>query len=85
MLCCAHVCSSETADTFVKAPARCCNNISGNAHAHASDTHTHACCWLQRGSYCLGVFDNGRQGTLLGGITFRNVLVQVRPQAPVRF
>jgi hypothetical protein len=34
--------------------------------------------YVQRGSYCLGVFDNGRQGTLLGGITFRNVLVQVR-------
>lgn len=30
----------------------------------------------QRGAYCLGVFDNGGQGTLLGGITFRNVLVQ---------
>lgn len=32
----------------------------------------------QRGSYCLGVFDNAHQGTLLGGITFRNVLVQAR-------
>lgn len=31
-----------------------------------------------RGSYCLGVFDNGRQGALLGGISVRNVLVQVR-------
>ena len=29
------------------------------------------------GAYCLGVFDNGYQGTLLGGITFRNILVQV--------
>eukprot|EP00887_Chlorella_sp_A99_P005894 scaffold1.g5894.t1 len=28
------------------------------------------------GKYCLGVFDNGRTGTLLGGITFRNVLVR---------
>lgn len=28
------------------------------------------------GKYCLGVFDNGDSGTLLGGITFRNVLVQ---------
>lgn len=28
------------------------------------------------GKYCLGVFDNGHAGTLLGGITFRNVLVQ---------
>ena len=28
------------------------------------------------GKYCLGVFDNGRAGTLLGGITFRNVLVR---------
>ncbi|PSC67812.1 acid protease [Micractinium conductrix] len=28
------------------------------------------------GKYCLGVFDNGRNGTLLGGITFRNVLVR---------
>ena len=28
------------------------------------------------GKYCLGVFDNGVAGTLLGGITFRNVLVQ---------
>jgi hypothetical protein len=27
--------------------------------------------------YCLGVFDNGFQGTLLGGIITRNVLVQV--------
>lgn len=31
-----------------------------------------------RGEYCLGVFDNGWQGTLLGGILVRNVLVQVR-------
>jgi hypothetical protein len=31
-----------------------------------------------RGEYCLGVFDNGWQGTLLGGIIMRNVLVQVR-------
>lgn len=30
-----------------------------------------------QGAYCLGVFDNGSQGTLLGGITFRNVYVQV--------
>eukprot|EP00879_Flechtneria_rotunda_P015716 GHRR01016438.1.p1 GENE.GHRR01016438.1~~GHRR01016438.1.p1 ORF type:complete len:342 (+),score=123.10 GHRR01016438.1:379-1404(+) len=28
------------------------------------------------GEYCLGVFDNGRQGTLIGGIIVRNVLVQ---------
>lgn len=28
------------------------------------------------GKYCLGVFDNGMAGTLLGGITFRNILVQ---------
>ncbi|KAJ9521793.1 hypothetical protein QJQ45_024661 [Haematococcus lacustris] len=31
---------------------------------------------LGTGSYCLGVFDNGNAGTLLGGITVRNVLVQ---------
>lgn len=30
-----------------------------------------------RGEYCLGVFDNGYQGTLIGGIIVRNVLVQV--------
>jgi hypothetical protein len=29
------------------------------------------------GQYCLGVFDNGVQGTLLGGIITRNVLVKV--------
>lgn len=28
------------------------------------------------GKYCLGIFDNGNAGILLGGITFRNVLVQ---------
>lgn len=33
----------------------------------------------QPGSYCLGVFDNAQQGTLLGGITFRDMLVQVPP------
>lgn len=27
------------------------------------------------GAYCLGVFDNGSAGTLLGGLTFRNTLV----------
>jgi hypothetical protein len=27
------------------------------------------------GKYCLGVFDNGAAGTLLGGITFRDVMV----------
>lgn len=31
----------------------------------------------EAGAYCLGVFDNGKSGTLLGGITFRNILVQV--------
>lgn len=31
----------------------------------------------ETGAYCLGVFDNGHQGTLLGGITFRNVLIKV--------
>ena len=31
----------------------------------------------EAGAYCLGVFDNGAAGTLLGGITFRNMLVQV--------
>ena len=31
----------------------------------------------ESGAYCLGVFDNHQQGTLLGGITFRNVYVQV--------
>lgn len=34
------------------------------------------------GAYCLGVFDNGGAGTLLGGITFRNTLVQVRACSP---
>ncbi len=29
------------------------------------------------GKYCLGVFDNRGQGTLVGGISVRNVLVQV--------
>ena len=29
------------------------------------------------GAYCLGVFPNTQDGTLLGGITFRDVLVQV--------
>eukprot|EP00191_Tetraselmis_sp_GSL018_P003793 CAMPEP_0177598816 /NCGR_PEP_ID=MMETSP0419_2-20121207/12605_1 /TAXON_ID=582737 /ORGANISM="Tetraselmis sp., Strain GSL018" /LENGTH=521 /DNA_ID=CAMNT_0019091395 /DNA_START=616 /DNA_END=2181 /DNA_ORIENTATION=+ len=29
-----------------------------------------------RGGYCLGIFDNGQAGTLLGGVSFRNVLVQ---------
>ena len=28
-------------------------------------------------AYCLGIFNNGGSGTLLGGITFRDVLVQV--------
>ena len=31
----------------------------------------------EAGAYCLGVFDNGASGTLLGGISFRNILVQV--------
>lgn len=32
------------------------------------------------GAYCVGVFDNGSQGALLGGITFRDVYVQVCTQ-----
>lgn len=32
---------------------------------------------VDAGQYCLGMFDNGYQGTLLGGILTRNVLVQV--------
>ena len=31
-----------------------------------------------RGAYCLGVFDNGDSGALIGGIAVRNVLVTVR-------
>jgi hypothetical protein len=27
------------------------------------------------GAFCLGVFDNGNAGTLLGGLTFRDTLV----------
>lgn len=38
---------------------------------------------MDTGQYCLGVFDNGWQGTLLGGIITRNVLVQVRKWAAV--
>jgi hypothetical protein len=34
--------------------------------------HTHL-----PGGYCLGLFDNGNSGTLLGGISFRNILVEV--------
>ena len=38
----------------------------------------HIGCWCdQVGAFCLGVFDNGSAGTLLGGITFRNLWVQV--------
>lgn len=33
---------------------------------------------LRKGSYCLGVFSNGQAGTLIGGISVRNVLVQAR-------
>ena len=29
------------------------------------------------GSYCLGIFDNQNAGTLIGGISVRNILVQV--------
>lgn len=35
----------------------------------------------EAGAYCLGIFDNGQAGTLLGGITFRNILVEVRSLA----
>ena len=34
---------------------------------------------IGKGTYCLGVFDNGQAGTLIGGIAVRNMLVQVRP------
>jgi hypothetical protein len=37
---------------------------------------------LAPGAYCLGMFDNGNSGTLIGGITVRNVLVQVREMQP---
>lgn len=30
------------------------------------------------GAYCLGIYDNRSEGTLLGGITLRNMLVKVR-------
>lgn len=33
---------------------------------------------VARGEYCLGVFDNGAAGTLIGGIAVRNALVQAR-------
>ena len=32
---------------------------------------------LAAGTYCLGLFDNQNAGTLLGGISVRNTLVQV--------
>lgn len=38
------------------------------------------------GKYCLGVFDNGKQGALLGGILFRNTLVEYdRANSKIRF
>jgi hypothetical protein len=33
---------------------------------------------IGRGEYCLGLFDNGGSGTLIGGIAVRNALVTVR-------
>ncbi len=36
---------------------------------------------IKEGQYCLGIFDNGNAGTLVGGINVRNVLVQVRTGA----
>lgn len=33
---------------------------------------------LGGGSYCLGIFDNGGAGSLIGGITVRDVILQVR-------
>lgn len=32
---------------------------------------------MKPGEYCLGFFDNGNAGTLVGGVSVRNVLVQV--------
>jgi Xylanase inhibitor C-terminal len=32
---------------------------------------------MRPGEYCLGFFDNGASGTLIGGVSVRNVLVQV--------
>jgi hypothetical protein len=32
---------------------------------------------LREGTYCLGMFDNGDAGILIGGISVRNLLVQV--------
>ena len=40
---------------------------------------------LGKGSYCLGVFNNGQAGTLIGGISVRNVLVQVRRKSSFLF
>lgn len=38
------------------------------------------------GKYCLGVFDNGKQGALLGGILFRNTLLEYdRANSKIRF
>ena len=34
-------------------------------------------------AYCLGVFDYGSSGTLIGGITFRDTLVQVATASPL--
>lgn len=31
----------------------------------------------QSGAFCLGIFDNGDQGALIGGISVRNIVVQV--------
>ena len=36
-------------------------------------------------AYCLGVFDYGSSGTLIGGITFRDTLVQVIIFTPFLF
>ena len=33
---------------------------------------------IGKGKYCLGIFDNGAAGSLIGGISVRDVLVQVR-------
>ena len=37
------------------------------------------------GAYCLGIFQNVQDGSLIGGITFRDILVQVRMSPCLEF
>lgn len=63
--------------TGIQCGAACVVVVCGAGGAHIDLVPYRYLFQVDGGHFCLGIFDNGYQGTLLGGIITRNMLVTV--------